>query len=1303
MYAHGTYSRSSVFPSFRPLALFTVFALILSSLSLASTVQNHSNSLGIAGDIAAPAAPAAVVPAAPSTDVPPAPMAAEHADMTQMPDLSSLPLSFVPNVGQTDPTVQFQAHAMGGSVFFTPKEVVLSLPIQHSPELALVSNPNQKAVVGMQFVGANVAPTVSGGEQLPGIVNYFYGSDPSQWMTNIATYSGITYEQLYPGINLRYDGNGGVLKGTYTVAAGANPNVIRWRYSGATGVSLDAATGSLRVAMAGTSAPLIEQAPVAWQVINGQHVPVAASYTLAENGSIGFALGTYNPAYALTIDPALIYSTYLGGSGIEIAKGLAVDQEKGVVYITGSTNSSGFPGHTAEGKLPVPNDETGTEKSGQDIFVMQLDVQSNEVLYSTYMGGAQDDVANAIALGENGDVYITGSTQSPAFDVDINEAASESQIEEALNPQTTFPITPTTWKEVDVVGGKATVLTETLAYDHVFEGTTEAFVAKISPDGTQLLYSTYLGGSGDDEGYDIAVYTCDKIPFYLDKPYEFAFVTGKTTSDDFTNPEKDVMQPIEGEKIGNTDAFAVMMNPFGTWTVYNTYLGGSGDDEGYGIALNANALGLPLPFITGSTDSDQFAPAFTNTLSDTADSGTDAFLVGLTLDATTMVLTYSLGTYLGGSSADIGKDIALDDDGNIYLVGDTRSSNFEHMPEDVYQDYEGVQDAFVLKLNPDATEVDFGTFLGTGQDDFAEGIALDADTNVYVTGYTLSGVNFPTKEQVPQVALGDNLGGEDAFITVLQPDGSDLVYSTLIGAGATDESYDIAVFGTGALAYAFIVGRTTSTGFPIEGDPPLQESYNQNDAFIAKVGPPRFTATQTAYSEAQGVGEIVLDLATTSSTDFKITYATYDCEGEWAGDEKPTETLAGSGDGPQHMRSISAATAGEDYTAIPTTTKHISATLEAIDPITVTIDPDDEDEVDEQFCLRVITGFGEEQKLTMVIVDDDGPEVKFDPAQPEPVELIEGATISVTTFSAILNPVKAFPANTSPQTVTVGFGQNNTHSTASADDFTVITQSPLVFAPGASGTALQQGIEVQVVDDEVREAPETLVMDLSEPNMASYSFPNPDPEGTDTTIANVTRAFLGDDPTTYTATVTITDNDPVRYVRFVTDTFRHGVDGFEMQEIVGQHTIDAATPSSPINVELVDAEGEPALCGDEVAVRVKLTPGTASTATDYGRPFDSAGNQSDDYYVTVTIPAGNTEVGFTVPISGDRDAEDVETINFEIEGIREASGNFSTNDNPDNASVTTMAVLGNRTSATGYIDDTDKAPKLNVYLPLIVR
>lgn len=1292
MYAHGTYSRSFVFPSFRPLALFTVFALILSSLSLASTAQYHS--MGMVGHTAAPAA---VLPVGPSTDVPLAPMAAEHADMTQMPDLASLPLSFVPNVGQTDPAVQFQAYAMGGSVFFTPQEVVLSLPVQQSADLALVSNSSQKAVVGLQFVGANAAPTVSGGEQLPGIVNYFYGSDPSQWMTNIATYSGITYEQLYPGIDLRYDGNGGVLKGTYTVAAGANPNVIRWRYSGASGVSLDAATGNLNVAMAGASAPLIEQAPVAWQVINGQHVPVAASYTIAENGSIGFALGSYNPAYALTIDPALIYSTYLGGGGTEVAMGLAVDQQRGVVYITGSTDSSDFPGHTAEGKLPVPNAEAGTDKSGQDIFVMQLDVNSNEVLYSTYMGGAQNDVANAIALGQNGDVYITGSTESPAFNVDINEEANESEIEEARNPQTTFPITPTTFEEIDVVGGTAMVLTETLAYDHTYGGATDAFVAKISPDGTQLLYSSYLGGSGEDVGYDIAVYMTDLIIPYSDQPYEFAHVTGKTESDDFINPDpkKNMLPPIKAEKEDtNSDAFVTVMNPYGTGTIYNTYLGGTGDDVGYGIALDA----MGRPYITGSTGSAQFAPAFTNTLSDTADSGMDAFLVGLTL-VNTNELTYSLGTYLGGSEADEGKDIALDADGNIYLAGDTSSADFEHVTDDAYEpEHTSVQDAFVLKLNSDATEVDFGTFLGTSQEDSASGIALDADANIYVTGYTLSGANFPNKEQVPQVAM-EALGAEDAFITVLQPDGSDLVYSTLIGAGATDISHDIAVFGSGDLAYAFIVGETTSEGFPIEGDPPLQTAYNNNDAFIAKVGPPRFTATQTAYSEAQGVGEIVLELATTSSTDFDITYSTYDCEGEWTGDEKPTETLAGSGDGPQHMRGISAATAGEDYTAIPTTTKHITATLEAIDPITVTIKQDEVDEVDEQFCLRVVTGRGEEQKLTIVIVDDDGPEVKFDPVAPSNTELTEGSAMSVTTFSAILDPVNALPADTSPQTVTVGFLRNDTHSSAAADDFTVITQSPLVFAPGATGTALQQGIEVQVVDDDVREAPETLVVELSAPNTASYTFPNPDPEGTNTTIADVMRATLTDP---YTATVIIKDNDPVRYVQFVTDTFRHEDDVFQMQEGVGQHTPEATTPSSAINVELVDAEGEPALCGDEVAVRVKLTPGTASTATDYGSP-EGAVKDGDDYLVTLTIPAGSTEIGFTVPISGDRDAEDVETINFEIEGVRDATGNFSTNANPDSASDTTMAVLGDRTTATGYIDDTDKAPELEVYLPLIVR
>lgn len=263
------------------------------------------------------------------------PARTEVVGLTTAPDFDNLPLSFVPNAGQADPAVRFQAHGMGSTLFFTPGEVVLSLPApspardsEASPStLQQIRNPQSQirnpSVVRLRFEGANPEPEVTGADRLPGVVNYFIGNDPAKWRTRLPTYAGIVYQQLYPGIDLRYDGTEGVLKGTYTIAPGADPTRIRWRYDGATAVRVDEATGDLLIELPspnvgrgaggeGQGHTLTEQALTAWQLVNGQRVPVTTRYVISADGSIGFALGDYDSARLLVIDPTLNFSTFVG-------------------------------------------------------------------------------------------------------------------------------------------------------------------------------------------------------------------------------------------------------------------------------------------------------------------------------------------------------------------------------------------------------------------------------------------------------------------------------------------------------------------------------------------------------------------------------------------------------------------------------------------------------------------------------------------------------------------------------------------------------------------------------------------------------------------------------------------------------------------------------------------------------------------------------------------------------------------------------------------------------------------------------
>ncbi len=444
--------------------------------------------------------------------------------------LAGLPLQFVANAGQTDPAVRFQARALGGSVFFTPGEVVLALPAAES---------GQTAVLRLRFSGANLAPTITGAARQPGTANYFTGADRARWRTDVPTYGAIVYHQLYDGVDLHYDGELGQLKGTYQVAASADPGRIHWRYDGAASTRIDA-DGSLRIMLpasaAGSARTLVEAAPIAWQEIGGRRVPVDVRYALAPDGSAGFALGAYDMTRPLTIDPALRFSTYLGGSGADYGYGIAADDE-GNVYVAGVTASATFP--TVN---PLQPTNRGGSNAQTDLFVAKLNVGRTAYVYATYLGGTDDDGTRdtAIAVDSHGNAYVTGWTASLDF-------PTRNPIRGALSG----------------ING-------------------DAFVTKINPTGSELVFSTYYGGGSYDEARGIAVDSVGN-----------AYITGETHSQDFPTTPGAYMERYSGL----WDAFVAKLTPTGQH-VYATLLGSRtmSNETAFDIAVdsvgNASVTGI---------------------------------------------------------------------------------------------------------------------------------------------------------------------------------------------------------------------------------------------------------------------------------------------------------------------------------------------------------------------------------------------------------------------------------------------------------------------------------------------------------------------------------------------------------------------------------------------------------------------------------------------------------------------------------------------------------------------------------------
>ena len=441
-----------------------------------------------------------------------------------------LPLSFEANQGQADPSVNFLSRGSGYSLFLTPAEAVLAL---HS---TTADQSTTNTLLRLQLVDGNPVAQAAGEQPLPGISNHFVGNDPSRWRTAIPTFGQVLYRDVYPGINLLYYGNQSRLEYDFIVAPGADPEQIRLHFDGAQSMTIDA-QGNLVLHTA--TADIIEPAPVVYQQHNGVRAPVTGSYVL-NDGQVHFLVGAYDRTEPLVIDPVLVYSTYLGGS-FASGYGIALDSA-GNAYVTGwATND--FP---TQNQIPLHN--TGTN----GFFVTKINATGTALVYSSFIGGNGGGMASAgardgsfsIAVDADGNAYVTGFSQSTDF-------------------PTVNPIQAT------------------------LRGNTNAFILKISPSGTSLVYSTYLGGSDFDTAQGIAVDAAGE-----------AYITGGTRSLDF--PTVNALQASYGG--GISDAFVAKLNAAGSALVYSTYLGGSGNDGGRSIALD----GSGNAYVTGSTDSENF-------------------------------------------------------------------------------------------------------------------------------------------------------------------------------------------------------------------------------------------------------------------------------------------------------------------------------------------------------------------------------------------------------------------------------------------------------------------------------------------------------------------------------------------------------------------------------------------------------------------------------------------------------------------------------------------------------------------------
>lgn len=695
-----------------------------------------------------------------------------------------LPLSFEANTGQLAPAVAFAARGAGYALLLTAEGPQLQLQYTLSDPARLAAGEMpvlQATTLRTRLVGSNRSAVISGESPSASTSNYLTGRSPAAWHTAVPHYARVRYSAVYPGIDLVYHGDQQQMEYDFVVAPHRDPSVIAMRFDGSSGSPRVDADGNLVIKTAGGD--LIQHKPVVYQQIDGQRRAVEGAYRV-QGEQVGFALGDYDRSRELVIDPLLGYKLYIPGINVLQATSIALGAD-GSAYIGGYAPA--LPYVTS---LPLLG-SLARSVVQHEAFVAKLNADGNTLLYTTFIGGSQDDEITAIKVDGGGNIVVAGYTSSNEFPL--------------VNP---------------VQGVKG--------------GYSDAFVARIAADGKSLLYSTYLGGNSQDAATALAVDSQGNI-----------YVAGNTSSENF---------PITGSFgsvfKGGQDVFVAKIAAAGTSLVYSGFLGGADTDDAAGLAID----GSGNAYVVGSSLSQDFptVDAFQNALAPYVYSPTttyyyaDAFLTKLNADGSALV--YS--TYLGGNQADAASAVAVDTAGSAYVTGLTQSSNFP-IASALRPTKDGYQDAFVTKFDPAGNALAYSTYLGGSGVEFGADIQVDASGAAYVTGYTYS-QNFPVTAALQPF----NGGGEDIFVTKLAPDGQSLPYSTFFGAGGNEAGVRLALGSDGSL---YLTGNTTSRNFPVK-NPVQGGSFGAGDAYALKLSA---NAQTLLYSTYMGETNLYLNYSLT--------------------------------------------------------------------------------------------------------------------------------------------------------------------------------------------------------------------------------------------------------------------------------------------------------------------------------------------------------------------------------------------------------------------------------------------------------
>jgi hypothetical protein len=704
-------------------------------------------------------------------------------------DLRSVPLAFEP-AGPATPDAPrlFRARGAGYTAVVGPIGAAVAIRAAEPPDAppALLSSQDAAAAsrrlraraqasrsrpdfVRVRFENANPAAEANVQSPVPGKVHRLIGSSPDGWRTGLQAHQRVVYSEVYPGIDVAFHGNGREVEYDFIIAPGASPETPRLRFEGARSMSVDSG-GNLRLET--PRGTLLQRAPVAYQDGPDGREFREVAYRLRDDGAAEFQMGDYDPGRPLVIDPVLSYATFIGGSGVDQCWDVAVDAA-GAAFVVGETESDAFPELallSTNGFLT--NYQGGLQNIAGDAFVAKLNPAGTAFEWFTYLGGSDLDVGFSVSLTAGGDVVVGGFTSS-----------------------TNFPVSAGAFQTT--VAGETNRFTGRRPLD--------AFVARLSPDGSSLAAATLFGGEGEDQILDLAVLDDGRV-----------VAVGSTSSTNLPLPAT-AAQATYG---GALDAFIAVFSADATSVTQGSFLGGSARDSAEGVAWDEAAGIAHVTGITASTN----LPVSANAPQPTLAGGYDAFVAGYRVADG----SWTRLTYLGGAGDDFGYRIAVDLNGAPIVVGQTGSTEFPVVAALQSTNAGGI-DGFMARLSADGSTLTQSTYFGGPFEDALWDAHQDALGNIHLVGdsysSTLPGLDATSVQST-------NRGLADIVIARLAQDGT--LHSSFFGGTGDDLAYGVAADPAGN---AYVAGRVRSVGFPVSGEDVAQSVYGGGtmDGFVLKV------------------------------------------------------------------------------------------------------------------------------------------------------------------------------------------------------------------------------------------------------------------------------------------------------------------------------------------------------------------------------------------------------------------------------------------------------------------------------------